>query len=51
MDIWGIVVRDDRAKNSQTLLDLEIRKDQRNKVLKALVMEDYSEGPLSEKVI
>jgi hypothetical protein len=50
MDIWGIVVRDDRGKNSQTLLDLEITKDQRNKVLKALVVEDYSEGPLPEKL-
>jgi hypothetical protein len=32
MDIWGIVIRDDRGKNAQTLLDLEITKDQRNKV-------------------
>jgi hypothetical protein len=50
MDIWGIVVRDDRGKNSQTLLDLEITKDQRNKVLKTLIVEDYSEGPLPEKL-
>ncbi|TAG29762.1 MAG: toxin [Sphingobacteriia bacterium] len=50
MDIWGIVVRDDRGKNSQTLLDLEITKDQRNKVLKALAVEEYSEGPLPEKL-
>lgn len=50
MDIWGIVVRDDRGKNAQTLLDLEITKDQRNKVLKTLVVEDYSEGPLPEKL-
>jgi hypothetical protein len=50
MNIWGIVFRDDRGKNSQTLLDLEITRDQRNKVLKALVVEDYSEGPLPEKL-
>jgi hypothetical protein len=50
MKIWGIVTRDDRGKNSQTLLDLEITKDQRNKVLEALVSADYSEGPSPEKL-
>jgi len=50
MDFWGIVVRDDRGKNSQTLLDLEITKDQRNKILKALVVKDYSEGPLTDSL-
>jgi hypothetical protein len=50
MNIWGIVVRDDRGKNTQTLLDLEITKDFRNKVLESLVAEDYSEGPLPEKL-
>ena len=50
MDIWGVVARDDRGKNAQTLLDLEITKDFRNKVLKSLVTEDYSQGPLSEKL-
>lgn len=50
MDIWGIVVRDDRGKNTQTLLDLEITKDYRNKVLKSLVTEDYSEGPKEKKL-
>lgn len=50
MDIWGIVIRDDRGKNTQTLFDLEITKDYRNKVLKSLVVEDYSEGPKEEKL-
>jgi hypothetical protein len=27
MDIWGVIMRDDRSKNTQTLLDLEITKD------------------------
>lgn len=48
MEIWGIFVRDDRGKNTQTVLDLEITKDFRNKVLKSLIVEDYSEGPLEE---
>lgn len=50
MDIWGIVIRDDRGKNTQTLFDLEITKDYRNKVLKSLIVEDYSEGPKEEKL-
>ena len=50
MNIWGIIFRDDRGKNTQTLLDLEINKDYRNKVLKTLTDEDYAEGPLPEKM-
>lgn len=50
MEIWGIVVRDDRGKNTQTLLDLEITKDYRNKMLKSLTKKDYCEGPLEEKL-
>jgi hypothetical protein len=50
MKIWGIVVRNDRGKNSQTLFDLEITKDQRNKILESLVVADYSEGPIPEKL-
>jgi hypothetical protein len=50
MDIWGIIVRDDRGKNTQTLLDLEITKNYRNKMLRGLSAEDYSEGPLEEKL-
>ena len=50
LGIWGIVYRDDRGKNTQTLLDLEIRSMDREKVLKDLKLEDYSEGPLHEKL-
>jgi len=50
MDIWGIVVRDDRGKNTQTILDFEISKDYRNKVLKDMEVEDYCEGPLEENL-
>ncbi len=48
MDIWGIVVRDDRGKNTQTLFDLEITKAYRDKVLKELEVEDYVDGPKEE---
>jgi len=40
MEIWDIIVRDDRGKNTQTILDLEITKDYRNRILKELVVED-----------
>jgi len=33
MKIWGIRVRDDREKNTQALLDLEISSAQRNKFI------------------
>ncbi|NOZ36016.1 MAG: toxin [Chlorobi bacterium] len=50
MDFWGIVFRDDRGKNSQTLLDLEITPNKRKEVLKKLEIKDYSEGPLEDKL-
>ena len=45
MKIWEIRVRDDRGKNSQALLDLEINPAQRLKIIEALSTGDYSEGP------
>lgn len=50
LGIWGVLFRDDRGKNFQTLLDIEIRPSDREKVLKELKLEDYSEGPLAEKL-
>jgi len=46
MKIWDILFRDDRGKNSQTLLALELRPDDRKKIIASLKTEDYSEGPL-----
>ncbi len=48
MKIWSILFRDDRGKNSQTLLDLEIRPDDRKKIIASLKAEDYCEGPLKD---
>lgn len=50
MGIWGIVIRDDRGKNRQTLLDLEMTTVGRNAVLKSLVKQDYSQGPLPDTI-
>ena len=46
--IHPIIFRNDRGKNLQTLLDLEITSLQRESILKALAVEDYSEGPIPD---
>ena len=48
MKIWDVLFRDDRSKNSQTLIDLELRPIERKVVLEGLKTKDYSEGPLEE---
>jgi hypothetical protein len=45
MKIWDIRIRDDRGKNTQALLDLELSPAQRIKIIEALKTDDYSEGP------
>ncbi|MCF6406589.1 hypothetical protein L3C95_27070 [Chitinophaga filiformis] len=50
MSIWGVIFRDDRGKNVQCLLELDITPLYRNEILKGLELEDYSEGPLDEKL-
>lgn len=48
--IFGIVFRDDRNKNTQCLLDLEIRAQQREDIIKELSAEDYVQGPIVDKI-
>ncbi|CAA7389329.1 hypothetical protein [Chryseobacterium fistulae] len=50
LEIWGVLFRDDRGKNFQSLADLEITPSNRMDILKNLQLEDYSEGPLEEKL-
>ena len=50
MKTWDVLYRDDRGKNLQTLLSLEITPAYRKKVLESLVVEDYAQGPLTEKM-
>ncbi len=50
LSIWGVVFRDDRSKNAQALLDLDITRDERISLLGKIVVADYSEGPLEEKL-
>lgn len=44
--IFGIRFRDDRQKNRETLLQLEITPVQREVIVKSLQVQDYVEGPV-----
>ena len=46
--VFGIVFRDDRGKNMQTLLELEITPKSREDVIMNLDPEDYVEGPIED---
>jgi len=46
LKIFRIVFRDDRGKNAQALAELEITPTYRETVIKEIVAEDYSEGPI-----
>ena len=50
MKFWDVLFRDDRGKNAQALVDLELRPIDRKVILEALDIKDYSEGPLAEKL-
>lgn len=50
MSYSNIIFWDYRGKNAQALLDLEILPIKRNEILKKLVVEDYSQGPLEEQM-
>jgi len=50
MKIWNILFRDDRGKNAQALVDLELRPIERISILENLESEDYSQGPLDDIV-
>ena len=45
MSVFGIIFRDDRGKNMQTLLDLEITPKTREDIIKTLTPDDYIVGP------
>lgn len=50
MNIFGILFLDGRGKNQQTLHDLEISPAKRKEIIGSLKAEDYSQGPLDEKM-
>ena len=48
--IFGILFLDYRGKNQQALHDLEISPAKRKDIIATLKAEDYTEGPLEEKM-
>jgi hypothetical protein len=50
MKFWDVLFRDDRGKNLQALVELELRPIERKTILEELNPKDYSEGPLDEKL-
>ena len=48
MGFWDVLFRDDRGKNAQALVILELRPIERKAILEALITKDYNEGPLAE---
>jgi fatty acid/phospholipid biosynthesis enzyme len=48
--IFQIIFLDDRGKNAQALLDLDISPMKRIEIINSLKIVDYSEGPLEEKM-
>ena len=50
MKFWDVLFRDDRGKNAQALVDLELRPKERKAIIETLETKDYSSGPLTEKL-
>lgn len=50
LGFYGILFRDERGKNAKTLADLEITSNDRIEVIKKLSVENYSEGPIPERL-
>jgi hypothetical protein len=50
MGVFSLMFRDERRKNTQALLDMEITPVKRKEIIESIVVEDYSEGPLDDKL-
>ena len=48
--IYGILFRDFRQKNSSALLKLEISPAKRKEIIESIKVEDYSAGPIDDKL-
>lgn len=46
--VFGLIFRDDRGKNQQTLLDLEINPKYRENIVTNLDAGDYLDGPIAD---
>lgn len=50
MKIFNIVFRNDRRKNAQALVELEITQFDQIKILENLKVDDYAQGPIADKL-
>jgi hypothetical protein len=50
LSIYDILFRDNRPKNTNTLLALEISPNKRKEIIAKLKLEDYCEGPMDDKL-
>ena len=50
MKIFNILFRDERKKNTQALLSLEITQIARKEIIENLTTAEYSEGPLDDNL-
>ncbi len=50
MRFWDVLFRDDRGRNVQALIDLDLRPIDRKNILEVLETKDYSEGPLKDNL-
>ncbi len=48
LNVFEILFRDDRGKNSAALAELEITANTRTKIIKEVKVEDYSDGPIPD---
>ena len=48
--IFGLYFLDSRKKNTQALFDLELTPGKRREIVDSIVVKDYSEGPLDDKL-
>ena len=50
LKVFQIIFRDDRGKNTQALADLEVTPKYRLDVIKSIVADDYSDGPIIDRL-
>lgn len=50
MRVFDVIFRDERGKNTQALLDLEISPIERKDILNDLEITDYCEGPVEDNL-
>jgi hypothetical protein len=50
MSVFNILFRDERMKNTQALLRMELTPDARKKIIESIEVPDYCEGPLDDSL-